>query len=123
VPSSTEGPCFAAFSTHQKSFTYVVWSRFSNYSYRGRWDGVGETYEENFDTWAERVASRTLEGLEGYDTPTQIEGNEQTGHHCLAVQARAFSQEAIGAWFCGVASSIQNVHIVASCMSTAGSCV
>ena len=64
--------------------------------YRGRWKGVGEDDGENFNPWAERVASRTLEGLEGHDASTQVEGNEQTRRRRLEVQARAVSQAAIG---------------------------
>ena len=71
--------------------------------YRGRWKGVGENDGENFNPWTARVASRTLEGLEGHDASTQVEGNEQTRHRRLEVQARAVSQAAIGdPVYCGV---------------------
>ncbi len=66
--------------------------------YGVRWNDVGEeNCGENFDPWTERVASRTLEGLEGHGVSTQVEGNEQTRRHRLAVQTRAVSQAPIGA--------------------------
>ena len=41
--------------------------------YRDRWrKEVREVYGEIFNSWTKRVASRTLEGLEGYDAATQI---------------------------------------------------
>lgn len=42
--------------------------------HRDRWgnNDVRKTYGENLNSWTKRVASRTLEGLEGYDAETQI---------------------------------------------------
>jgi hypothetical protein len=42
--------------------------------HRDRWrkKDVRDIYGENLNSWTERVASRTLEGLEGYDAATQV---------------------------------------------------
>ena len=52
---------------------------------RFRWKDVREIYRENLNTWTKRVASRTVEDLEGYDAATQVKGNEQTRHCRLTV--------------------------------------
>lgn len=95
-PSTEEGPILrlSLFKTSTTSLSNSGLLQF--YVYRGRWKGVGENDGKIFNPWTERVASRTLEGLEGHDASTQVERNEQTRHRRLEVQARAVSQAAIG---------------------------
>jgi hypothetical protein len=111
-PSTEEGPIsrlslFQNFNTSLSNFGLAI------LCYRG----VGENDGKNFNSWTERVASRTLEGLEGHDASTQVEGNEQTRHRRLEVQARAVSQAAIGdPDCCGVEEERQKMAFIASCI-------
>jgi hypothetical protein len=73
--SPTAEGAFSAYP-HQMSTTCLI-CFVRNVIYRLRWkDDVRETYGENFNSWTKRVASRTLEGLEGYDAATQVKGDE-----------------------------------------------
>ena len=69
-PSAEEGPIlrlslFKTLNTSLSNFGPLAIQ-----CYRGRWKVVGEDDGKNFNPWTERVASRTLEDLEGHDAST-----------------------------------------------------
>ena len=76
--SPTAEGAFSAYPRLMSKFSAACLICFvRNVIYRLGWkDDVRETYGENFNSWTKRVASRTVEGLEGHDTATQVKGNE-----------------------------------------------
>jgi hypothetical protein len=72
-PPTAEGACpmkCHSLLRTRSNFTFFVRDVF----HRDRWrkKDVREIYGENLNSWTKRVASRTLEGLEGYDAATQV---------------------------------------------------
>jgi hypothetical protein len=91
--TGTEGPALSFLHV----LTFLSNSFVMLYMYRSRRKGsASEIQGESVHSWAKRVAPRTVEGLKGHGTPSQVKRSEQTRLDRSTVQVRTSSKAEIG---------------------------